>query len=158
MYCTRLERLEPTPQKCLRSCESPQAHVTTHCSCMPTSSSEQPQKLPVPAWSAANHVLCISGISPLALPAQKVLQKTPCSHLNSLNNTLFCGELLWTSLRYAALTTLETCGAGRFSSQIQEGRTIPRQKSKHLLHSAELFLSFPLNCHSFMDFFPVAQD
>lgn len=103
-HCTRLEWREPCPQKCLRSCET----HTPALSCMPISSSEQSQKLPVPAWSAANHVFRISGISPLPLPAQKALQKTPCcSHLNSLDNPFFCGKLLWTSLRCTALITPE---------------------------------------------------
>lgn len=155
--CTRLESLEPNFQKCFRSCESPKTH-TAALSSMPISSSEQPQKPPVPAWSAANHVFCISGISPLPLPAQRVLQKTPCSHLNSLDNLLFCGKLLWTSLRCTALTTLEICSAGAFSSQSQEERTLPRQKRKNLLQSAEpLFLIHWTALASWI-FFPVVQD
>lgn len=53
--------LESSPQKYLRSCESPQASYPA-LFCMPISKSEQPQSLLVPAWPATNQASCTSVI------------------------------------------------------------------------------------------------
>lgn len=143
--------LEPNPQKCFRSCESPRA-LSHALSCVPISNCEQSWSLLVPAGPATNQLSCISGVSPGTVPAQRRLRKKTCCHLSALESPPLCGKLLWTLLRCIALTTLETWAAGDFSSQTQEGRPLPGQKRKSLLQSPEPFPSHPLNCHSWPDF------
>lgn len=118
---------------------------------VPISNSEQPRSLLVPAWPAINQASCIRGISPGPVPAQKGLHKSACSYLSALESPPLCRKLLWTSLRCTAHTTLETW-TGEFSSQTQEGRTLPAKKEKNFLQSPEPFPSHLLNCHSCLDF------
>lgn len=107
-----------------------------------------------PTVSSLRHCLCQLGQLQMRPPASLSLcllrggsTRTPCSYLSALESPPLCAKLLCTSLKWIAPTTLETWAEGNFSSQTQEGRTLPGQKKK------QLSLLNSLNCHSCPDFY-----